>query len=151
MLVAVHLAMVGRGKGFRGPEPVVVDEGDGEAENLNSLHGNDNRRCLATLVGLNKLLNARRRGVDPGTDGRPRTRATRELLRRFLTREHGTECPAAERGCRKECVADRCLGATSSFKDPETASLPAATTHWPTPATFRMAAVNDGKATGLVR
>lgn len=65
----------------------VLDEDDREPENLKSLHENYARQCLAILATLDKVLDARRRGVDPGTGGRPRTHAATERLRTFLTEE----------------------------------------------------------------
>src|SRR5258706_13772817 len=45
----------------------VVDESDLEPANLKSLHDNYSRQCLATLQQHDKVMDARRRGIDPGT------------------------------------------------------------------------------------
>jgi|SRR5665213_411352 len=65
----------------------VLDESDRQPENLKSLHENYARQCLATLAALDKLMDARRRGIDPGTGNKPRTHASRERLRKYLTEE----------------------------------------------------------------
>lgn len=65
----------------------VLDETDREPENLKSLHENYARQCLATLAALDKVMDARRRGIDPGTGNKPRTHASRERLRKYLAEE----------------------------------------------------------------
>ena len=65
----------------------VLDETDREPENLKSLHENYARQCLATLALLDKVMDARRQGVDPDTGSKPRTHASRERLRKYLAEE----------------------------------------------------------------
>ena len=65
----------------------ILDEGDREPENLKTLHEEYARQCLATLAALDKVLDARRLGVDPRTGGKPRTHAARERLRKYLAEE----------------------------------------------------------------
>jgi len=42
---------------------------------------------LATLAALDKVMDARRKGIDPGTGNKPRTHASRERLRKYLAEE----------------------------------------------------------------
>lgn len=65
----------------------VLDETDREPENLKALHEAYAGQCLATLTALDKVLDARRCGVDPGTGSKPRTHASRERLRQYLIEE----------------------------------------------------------------
>jgi hypothetical protein len=65
----------------------VMDETYRQPENLKSLHENYARQCLATLAALDKVMDARRRGIDPGTGNKPRTHASRERLRKYLAEE----------------------------------------------------------------
>ncbi|HEY8748407.1 MAG TPA: hypothetical protein VIM11_10555 [Tepidisphaeraceae bacterium] len=51
------------------------------------LHENYARQCLATLAALDKVMDARRRGIDPGTGNKPCTHASRERLRKYLAEE----------------------------------------------------------------
>jgi hypothetical protein len=65
----------------------VLDESDRQPENLKSLQENYAAQCLATLAALDKVTDARRKGVDPGTGNKPRTHASRERLRKYLAEE----------------------------------------------------------------
>ncbi len=65
----------------------VIDASDTEPENLKSLHENYARECLASLKALDQVMDARRRGVDPGTQQKPRTHASRERLRKYFNEE----------------------------------------------------------------
>jgi hypothetical protein len=65
----------------------VLDESDRELDNLRSLHENYSRQCLATLKALDTAMDARRKGLDPGTGKPPRTHAARERLRKYLAEE----------------------------------------------------------------
>jgi hypothetical protein len=65
----------------------VLDESDRQPENLKSLHESYARQCLATLAELDKVTDARRQGVDPGTGRKPRTHVARERLRKYLAEE----------------------------------------------------------------
>lgn len=65
----------------------VLDESDRLPDNLKALHEAYAAQCLATLAALDKVLDARRRGVDPGTGSKPRTHAARERLRKYLIEE----------------------------------------------------------------
>jgi len=66
-----------------------LDESDREPENLKSLHENYSAQCLATLAALDKVMDARRRRVDPATGKVPRTHSARERLRKYLAEEPG--------------------------------------------------------------
>jgi hypothetical protein len=67
----------------------IVHDTDVLPENLKSLHENYTRQCLATLEQLDKVMDARRKGIDPGTGQKPRTHASRERLRKYLAEEPG--------------------------------------------------------------
>jgi hypothetical protein len=76
------------------PEPLeeaiesgVADETDREPANLKSLHENYASQCLSVLAARDKVMDARRKGVDPGTGQKPRTQASRERLRKYLAEE----------------------------------------------------------------
>lgn len=56
-------------------------------ENLKALHEAYAGQCLATLAVLDKVLDARRRGVDPTIGCKPRTHAACERLRKYLVEE----------------------------------------------------------------
>src|SRR5258707_143793 len=45
----------------------VLDETDLDPENLKSLHENYASQCLSVLAARDKVMDARRKGVDPGT------------------------------------------------------------------------------------
>jgi hypothetical protein len=65
----------------------VLDETDLEPNNLKSLHENYASQCLSVLAARDKVMDARRKGVDPGTGQKPRTHASRERLRKYLAEE----------------------------------------------------------------
>jgi hypothetical protein len=65
----------------------VLDETDLEPNNLKSLHENYASQCLSVLAARDKVMDARRKGVDPGTGRKPRTHASRERLRKYLAEE----------------------------------------------------------------
>ena len=65
----------------------VLTEEDTEPENLKSLHDEHAREALAALESIDKVLDARRRGVDPKTGRPPTTKETREGLSEFLQYE----------------------------------------------------------------
>jgi hypothetical protein len=65
----------------------VLDETDLEPNNLKSLHENYASQCLSVLAARDKVTDARRKGVDPGTGRKPRTHASRERLRKYLAEE----------------------------------------------------------------
>jgi hypothetical protein len=67
----------------------VLDESDREPENLKALHDSYASQCLAALTALDKVMDARRRGVDPDTGNKPRTHAAQERLRKYLGEEPG--------------------------------------------------------------
>jgi hypothetical protein len=76
------------------PEPLeeaiesgVVDETDREPANLKSLHENYANQCLSVLAARDKVMDARRKGVDPGSGQKPRTHASRERLRKYFDEE----------------------------------------------------------------
>jgi hypothetical protein len=70
-------------------EEGVVDESDGDPENLKALHDNYTRECLGTLRALDVITDARRRGVDPGTGKKPRTKGAQERLSKYFAEEPG--------------------------------------------------------------
>ena len=65
----------------------VLDETDLEPDNLKSLHENYASQCLSVLAARDKVMDARRKGVDPGTGRKPRAHASRERLRKYLAEE----------------------------------------------------------------
>jgi len=76
------------------PEPLddaidsgVLDEADREPQNLKSLHENYASQCLSVLAARDKVTDARRKGVDPGTGQKPHTHASRERLKKYLAEE----------------------------------------------------------------
>jgi hypothetical protein len=58
-----------------------------EPNNLKSLHENYASQCLSVLAARDKVMEARRKGVDPGTGQKPRTQASRERLKKYLAEE----------------------------------------------------------------
>ncbi len=79
---------------FPAPRPEAIDagvlaEGDGEPENLQSLHEELIRQLLAMLREGDTLADARRRGVDPKTGVKPKTKAAAERLRQYFALEPG--------------------------------------------------------------
>ena len=68
-------------------EAGVLDESDCEPANLKALHEQHASHALLTLRALDKVMDARRRGIDPSTGKPPRTAATREKIQRLLESE----------------------------------------------------------------
>jgi hypothetical protein len=67
----------------------VIDASDLEPENLKAMHEQYAAEMLATLRAIDRVTDARRRGVDPATGRPPKTHAAREKLRQFLQEEPG--------------------------------------------------------------
>ncbi len=65
----------------------VLDETDLEPNNLKSLHENYASQCLSVLAARDKVMNARRKGVDPATGQKPRTHASRVRLMKYFNEE----------------------------------------------------------------
>lgn len=65
----------------------VVSEDDAQPECVKSLHDELARQLLKVLTEQDEISDARRRGVDPKTGVKPRTRGGKERLARFLESE----------------------------------------------------------------
>jgi hypothetical protein len=62
----------------------IVSEDDAEPENLRAMHGELTRQLLEVLTDQDHIADARRRGVDPKTGGRPTSRGGMERLKTFF-------------------------------------------------------------------
>jgi hypothetical protein len=83
---------------FPEPMPEAIDAGviydeDATPENVRALHEEHVRESLAVLCDLERVLDARRRGVDPRNNKAPVLKEARERLRKFF----GTEPARLER------------------------------------------------------
>jgi hypothetical protein len=67
---------------------VIADE-DTTPQAIRAIHGEHAREALRTLRDLDAVLNARRRGIDPGTGRPPQTQAGREELQQRLNKVAG--------------------------------------------------------------
>ena len=69
----------------------VIDESDTTPEGIRSMHQEYARVALATLAERDRLIAARRGGVDPATGRMPSTAAGRERLTKYLADEPGRQ------------------------------------------------------------
>jgi hypothetical protein len=70
-------------------EAGAIGENDCNPDSICSLHEEHARHLLSALRALDTVLDARRRGVDPGTGKKPRSHGARERLRKYLDEEPG--------------------------------------------------------------
>jgi hypothetical protein len=79
---------------FPQPTPEAIDAGvisdeDAAPENLRALHEEHAREALAVLRDLDRVLDARRRGVDPRNNKPPMLKEAKERLKIFFDTEPG--------------------------------------------------------------